>query len=242
MPMLLLIQIPHQRLRNVKLTTLYIVKKFEYGLHSYLSFQGLIFIKEHIHLSQSQIVLSFCTTDSPHPLNLCPIYLHSHNNFQLNNTKIKEGCQLDAKAAPQDSWNDLTLDICRQFLESFCFEFNVYTVKSQAVQNAGLYIKSFSLQVNQITSFLDGSQVYGSEMSTSRSLRLSSRGRLRVTRIKSEELLPLAPEECADFQIQRYCFAAGLYPSLQFQNIIGRGNRLAQQQRFGLMTKIDLRS
>ena len=67
------------------------------------------------------------------------------------------------------------------------------------------------LQVNQITSFLDSSQVYGSEMSTSRSLRLGRRGRLRVTRIESEDLLPLAPDECADFTKQQYCFAAGKY-------------------------------
>ena len=65
--------------------------------------------------------------------------------------------------------------------------------------------------MNQITSFLDGSNVYGSEMSTSRSLRLGRRGRLRVTRIESEDLLPLAPEECADFSKHHYCFAAGLY-------------------------------
>ena len=65
--------------------------------------------------------------------------------------------------------------------------------------------------MNQITSFLDSSQVYGSEMSTSRSLRLGRRGRLRVTRIESEDLLPLAPDECADFTKQQYCFAAGKY-------------------------------
>jgi len=64
-------------------------------------------------------------------------------------------------------------------------------------------------QVNQITSFIDGSNVYGSEMSTSRSLRLGRRGRLRVTRLASEDLLPLAPEECADFSKNQYCFTAG---------------------------------
>ena len=56
---------------------------------------------------------------------------------------------------------------------------------------------------------MDGSQVYGSEMSTSRSLRLGRRGRLRVTRLGSEDLLPLAPEECADFSKRQYCFSAG---------------------------------
>ena len=50
-------------------------------------------------------------------------------------------------------------------------------------------------------------------MSTSRSLRLGRRGRLRVTRIESEDLLPLAPDECADFTKQQYCFAAGKYSS-----------------------------
>lgn len=64
-------------------------------------------------------------------------------------------------------------------------------------------------QVNQITAFIDGSNVYGSEVSTSRRLRLGRRGRLRVTRFDNEDLLPLAPEECADHSKRHYCFAAG---------------------------------
>ena len=66
-----------------------------------------------------------------------------------------------------------------------------------------------ALQVNQITAFIDGSNVYGSDVSTARRLRLGRRGRLRVTRLESEDLLPLAPEECADHSKRQYCFAAG---------------------------------
>ena len=66
-------------------------------------------------------------------------------------------------------------------------------------------------QVNQITAFLDASNVYGSEVSESRSLRLGRGGRLRVTKFRGEDLLPLDPEECADHDRQQYCFEAGAY-------------------------------
>ena len=72
-----------------------------------------------------------------------------------------------------------------------------------------LYFFVLCLQVNQITAFIDGSNVYGSDVSTARRLRLGRRGRLRVTRLESEDLLPLAPEECADHSKRQYCFAAG---------------------------------
>jgi len=63
--------------------------------------------------------------------------------------------------------------------------------------------------VNQITSYLDGSNVYGSEVSESKKLRLGRGGRLRVTKYRSGELLPLNPEECSDNKKNHYCFAAG---------------------------------
>ena len=66
-------------------------------------------------------------------------------------------------------------------------------------------------QVNQITSFIDASNIYGSDISITKRLRLGRRGRLRVTKLGKEELLPLAPEECADFAKRHYCFAAGDY-------------------------------
>ena len=65
------------------------------------------------------------------------------------------------------------------------------------------------MKVNQITAFIDGSNVYGSEISESRALRLGRRGRMRVTQYGGEELLPLAPDECANHNRRQYCFAAG---------------------------------
>ena len=35
-----------------------------------------------------------------------------HKKFEVNRTKIKGGCQLYTKAAPQQSWSDLTLSSC----------------------------------------------------------------------------------------------------------------------------------
>lgn len=64
-------------------------------------------------------------------------------------------------------------------------------------------------QVNQITSYLDGSNVYGSDASESRKLRLGRGGRLRVTKYRKGELLPLNPDECSDNKKNHYCFAAG---------------------------------
>ncbi len=65
------------------------------------------------------------------------------------------------------------------------------------------------LQVNQISGFLDASNVYGSEVGDARLLRLGRGGRLRVTKFRQEELLPLDPEECADHEKREYCFVAG---------------------------------
>ncbi|XP_040572178.1 salivary peroxidase/catechol oxidase [Lepeophtheirus salmonis] len=64
-------------------------------------------------------------------------------------------------------------------------------------------------QVNQITAFIDGSQLYGSEKAENIRLRLGKQGRLRVTKYGHQELLPLNPEECSDDDEQRYCFEAG---------------------------------
>ncbi len=64
-------------------------------------------------------------------------------------------------------------------------------------------------QVNQITGFVDASNVYGSDPGEARLLRLGRGGRLRVTKFREEELLPLDPEECADHDRRQYCFVAG---------------------------------
>jgi len=64
--------------------------------------------------------------------------------------------------------------------------------------------------VNQITGFIDASNVYGSEEGEARILRLGRSGRLRVTKFREgEELLPLNPNECADHDRRQYCFTAG---------------------------------
>ena len=63
--------------------------------------------------------------------------------------------------------------------------------------------------MNQITSFIDAGNVYGSELAEARALRLGRGGRLRVTKFRQEELLPLDPNECADHAKRQYCFAAG---------------------------------
>jgi len=64
-------------------------------------------------------------------------------------------------------------------------------------------------QVNQITAWQDGSNVYGSDDDEARKLRLLAGGRLRVTRVQGRDLLPLNPSECSDDARHRYCFSAG---------------------------------
>ena len=43
-------------------------------------------------------------------------------------------------------------------------------------------------QVNQITAFIDGSNVYGSEKPEARKLRLMASGRLRVTKVQGKNI------------------------------------------------------
>ena len=51
-----------------------------------------------------------------------PIVLHMHKKFQVNRTKIKEGCQSYTKAAHQDSKSDLPLVYCNaQSIEGSVF-------------------------------------------------------------------------------------------------------------------------
>jgi len=64
-------------------------------------------------------------------------------------------------------------------------------------------------QVNQITAWIDGSNIYGSEDKEAKNLRLLTDGRLRVTKVQGRDLLPLNPNDCSDEKKHRYCFAAG---------------------------------
>ena len=80
--------------------------------------------------------------------------------------------------------------------------------KEKGLKKSGKF-EPVSSQVNQITAFIDGSNVYGSGISEARALRLGRRGRMRVTQYGGEELLPLAPDECANHNRRQYCFAAG---------------------------------
>ena len=51
--------------------------------------------------------------------------------------------------------------------------------------------------------------MYGSDNSEARVLRLGRGGRLRVTKFRGDDLLPLDPDECADHDRQEFCFEAG---------------------------------
>ena len=64
-------------------------------------------------------------------------------------------------------------------------------------------------QMNQITSFLDASNVYGSSDSRAQSLRQGSGGLLAVQNVDRKQMLPANPGECSDTQNRRFCFRAG---------------------------------
>lgn len=64
-------------------------------------------------------------------------------------------------------------------------------------------------QMNQITSFLDASNVYGSSEETSQSLRTLSGGQMKVAVHNGHSLLPPNPAECTDSSRKFHCFRAG---------------------------------
>ncbi|KAG0710077.1 Peroxidasin [Chionoecetes opilio] len=63
-------------------------------------------------------------------------------------------------------------------------------------------------QMNQITAFIDASNVYGSSVKESAELRAFSGGLLKVNN-ERQHLLPPKPSECKDSAGQKYCFKAG---------------------------------
>lgn len=77
-----------------------------------------------------------------------------------------------------------------------------------------------SMQMNQITGFLDGSSIYASSLDTQRNLRQFQGGRLKAQNIKGRSLLPANPSECADETQNLSCFTAGIPTSyLAYLNI-----------------------
>ena len=63
--------------------------------------------------------------------------------------------------------------------------------------------------MNQITGYLDGSNIYGSSESKQRELREGQGGRLRVQKVRGRSLLPENRGECTDDNDELACFKAG---------------------------------
>ncbi|KAJ8935261.1 hypothetical protein NQ318_007071 [Aromia moschata] len=67
-------------------------------------------------------------------------------------------------------------------------------------------------QVNQVTHYLDGSQIYGSTMNRTRSLRAFSGGKLRISTSKGKSYLPISEHPTQDCQVSSpasACFRSG---------------------------------
>ncbi|XP_054263241.1 peroxidase-like [Macrosteles quadrilineatus] len=64
-------------------------------------------------------------------------------------------------------------------------------------------------QMNQITGYLDGSNIYGSTIDAQRSLREFRGGRLRVQNLGRKGMLPANSNECQSPDQRRSCFLAG---------------------------------
>ncbi|KAK3917344.1 Chorion peroxidase [Frankliniella fusca] len=63
-------------------------------------------------------------------------------------------------------------------------------------------------QMNQITGFLDGSNIYGSDANKQQQLRLFRGGRLREQNVRGRSMLPANPNECQDTN-GAACFVSG---------------------------------
>uniref|UniRef100_A0A0A9Z8J0 Chorion peroxidase n=1 Tax=Lygus hesperus TaxID=30085 RepID=A0A0A9Z8J0_LYGHE len=64
-------------------------------------------------------------------------------------------------------------------------------------------------QMNQITGYLDGSNIYGSNVNSANALRLFRGGQLRTQNVKGRPYLPDNPGECTDQTNTLACFSAG---------------------------------
>ncbi|XP_073997956.1 peroxidase-like isoform X2 [Rhodnius prolixus] len=64
-------------------------------------------------------------------------------------------------------------------------------------------------QMNQITGYLDGSNIYGSRFDTARNLRFFRGGEMRAQNVRGRTYLPANPNECTDRTNTLACFEAG---------------------------------
>ena len=69
------------------------------------------------------------------------------------------------------------------------------------------------VQMNQVTGYLDGSNIYGSSLSKQRELREGRGGRLAIQNVRGRQLLPENRGECTDDTEQLACFKAGMSTS-----------------------------
>jgi peroxidase len=65
------------------------------------------------------------------------------------------------------------------------------------------------MQMNQITGYQDGSNIYGSSLSAQRELREGRGGRLAIQNVGGRQLLPANRGECTDDTERLACFKAG---------------------------------
>ena len=65
--------------------------------------------------------------------------LYMHKKFEVNHTKIKGSCQSYTKAAPQQSWSDLTLGMF--FLYLFNLSFYFCTAITDATWDERIFVK-----------------------------------------------------------------------------------------------------
>jgi hypothetical protein len=68
------------------------------------------------------------------------------------------------------------------------------------------------MQMNQVTGYQDGSNIYGSSLTAQRELREGRGGRLAVQNVGGRQLLPANRGECTDDTERLACFKAGEYP------------------------------
>jgi len=65
------------------------------------------------------------------------------------------------------------------------------------------------VQMNQVTGYLDGSNIYGSSLNAQRGIREGRGGRLAIQNVGGRQLRPENRGECTDDTERLACFKAG---------------------------------